>query len=123
MNDLNQQHHDLLPTTECHYYNETSCRTSGHDCNGTRLCKTGDAPDKPPTCYVLWHKNADGEFTVNLKGCWVGHVGDCRDHDRCVERRKDPKKNMYFCCCHGNNCNRDMEHSPEEEIEKQGTLF
>lgn len=121
MNDL----HQLQLTTECHYYNETSCKSGGHKCNGTDQCKpVNESPDKPTACYVLWHKREDGEFAIKLKGCWVGNA-DCQEQDRCVERRKDPKRNLFFCCCSGNNCNEEMHHDPVEEsnhMEADGKL-
>lgn len=121
-----------LTTTQCHYYNETNCRnSSGSNCNGTDYCKpiNGESKDKAVLCYVLWKKDPKqqdtDDFTVKLKGCWIGNPGDCYETDRCVEKKKDPKNNLLFCCCSGDFCNQDMHHDPVhiEESHHNGKIF
>lgn len=64
---------------------------------------------------MLWKKNPDGSLAVKLKGCWIGSTDGCHEEARCVEKKKDPKKNLMFCCCSGDFCNQEMHHDPQEE--------
>lgn len=100
---------ESVVTTKCEYYNETLCMEYGEGCNTTQACEKTD-PDKRNHCYVLWQNNTIG-FTIKMKGCWLNHF-DCYDQSSCIEKREEPKKELMFCCCEGDMCNRHMFHIP-----------
>lgn len=33
---------------------------------------------------------------------------DCIGHRQCNQREREPKKSIFFCCCEGNYCNRNI---------------
>ncbi|KAI1280684.1 Activin receptor type-2A [Halotydeus destructor] len=98
-------------STKCHFYNASSCEKSGQNCNGTEICEV--EAFREAQCYALW-SNVNGTIKVTFKGCWKGTPAECSG-ERCVERRKNAKKNLYFCCCKGELCNADMLHDPTVE--------
>ncbi|GAB6032062.1 hypothetical protein CHUAL_010428 [Chamberlinius hualienensis] len=104
-------------TSRCEYYNETQCNQTGEGCNSTQTCEVVEA-DKRSHCYVLWQNNSNG-FTIKMKGCWLNHVA-CYDKRECVETREEPKKQLYFCCCEGDLCNRNMSYEPIKFIHEPG---
>lgn len=97
-------------TTRCEYYNSTMC--PGPGCNGTQECVS----DKLTFCYVLWQNTTNVGHSVKLKGCWLGSQNDCHNTHRCIETKKQPKNQLYFCCCSGDLCNREMYHVPATEL-------
>jgi len=100
----------------CEVYNDTVCEHNPDDphCRGTQECQPRE-PDKPALCYALWQNTSTHGFVPKLKGCWVGSINNCVEKSRCVETRKDPKKQLFFCCCEDQLCNRNITHIPDNE--------
>lgn len=104
--------HAILVTTRCEYHNETLCaETAGAEgCNETQECDKPE-PEKRIHCFVLWQNNSDGKPYIKLKGCFLNNI-DCYDQPKCIEKRGETKKNIMFCCCEGDMCNRDFTWEP-----------
>ena len=97
-------------TIQCEFYNDTSCQeTDGRNCYSVETCGQPEH-EKRNHCFALWKYNASGEF-IQLKGCFVNNI-DCYDQMECVEKREEPKKNLLFCCCEGDMCNRNFTWDP-----------
>lgn len=57
--------------------------------------------------YLLFNPNI-----VLFQGCFLNNA-DCFDQQRCVEKRGELKKQLMFCCCEGDMCNRDFTWEPQ----------
>lgn len=99
--------HNVQPrTTYCEFYNGT-CADGG--CNETLECELPEQ-DKRVHCFVLWN-NSSGDPVVKMKGCFLNN--ECPGQNRCVETREEPNKDLMFCCCEGNMCNREFNWEPQ----------
>ncbi|KAJ1520821.1 hypothetical protein ONE63_003912 [Megalurothrips usitatus] len=101
--------HAILVTKRCEFHNETLCQEGEGVCNGTQECNNDE--NKRHHCYVLWQNNSKGLPYVKLKGCFLNNM-ECYDQPRCVEKREGPEKDMFFCCCEGDMCNREFTWEP-----------
>lgn len=99
-----------IVTTRCEYHNDTLCQDEGRGCNETQECEQSE-PEKRNHCYVLWNNTSSGKPHIKLKGCFLNNI-DCYDQPKCVEKREEPKKQLMFCCCEGNMCNRNFTWEP-----------
>ncbi|CAG9823217.1 unnamed protein product [Phaedon cochleariae] len=98
---------DSVSTTHCEYYNSTCKEQEG--CMDEVEC----AHDGHHTgCFVLWSIKEDGATDVFLKGCFTSSE-QCSDNEKCVEKTFSPKKNLLFCCCKGNRCNKNYSWDPQ----------
>jgi hypothetical protein len=97
----------------CDYYNRSKCLATGKGCGEYKeVCKPPDGNEKTTLCYALWHNTTDKGFVPEFKGCWVGSHKDCNDKSKCIENRKETKKQLFFCCCEGDLCNTNITHIP-----------
>lgn len=96
--------HTLPRMTHCEFYNNTC--TSENGCNDTEECGLTE-PDKKGYCFALW-QNSSGKIEVKMKGCFFH--SEC-GQSRCVEK-SNAKKDLMFCCCDGNMCNREFSWDP-----------
>ena len=50
---------------------------------------------------------------------------ECYNQHRCVEKREGPVKEMFFCCCEGDMCNREFtwEPTPAPPPTQQGMVL
>lgn len=120
-----------LVTTKCEYYNHTICQDTGKGCNETEYCEVAE-PNKRNHCYVLWQNSSSGELQIKFKvsfcksgspmtaiwkwtflfqGCFLNNFG-CYNQSKCVGQKEEPRKNLLFCCCEGDYCNREFSWEP-----------
>lgn len=81
-----------------------------HFCNSSRSCSTRDFKNltcnsELSFCYTIWTNNS-GNVSITSKGCWIQNNG-C-DQSACSGDLMRPERNMYFCCCNRNFCNRNV---------------
>lgn len=57
---------------------------------------------------IIYKKN----YFKNVKGCFLDNK-DCYDRQHCVEKSSDRKKQLFFCCCDGNLCNKNFSWDPQ----------
>lgn len=89
-----------VETTVCEYHSPKLCLVDRAHCNKTEVCDPPE-PGKRSHCYALWNTST-GVPEVQMKGCWIDNPG-CYNHLSCVG--VEQKKDQYFCCCEGDNCN------------------
>nr|CAH0110600.1 unnamed protein product [Daphnia galeata] len=99
-----------LITTKCEYYNHTICQDTGKGCNETEYCGVAE-PNKRNHCYVLWQNSSNGELQIQFKGCFLNNFA-CYNQSKCVGQKEEPRKNLLFCCCEGDYCNREFSWEP-----------
>lgn len=116
-----------LVTRICEFYNASMCSESrgqggAQGCYSKEECPLPEKhdPEKRSHCFVLWHTNATGAWTIKLKGCFLNSA-DCYNKKECVERAHMPKKDLMFCCCEGDMCNKNFTWSPEPETTSVST--
>ena len=121
----------MAATAKCEYYNHTLCQDTGKGCNETEYCEVVE-PSKRNHCYVLWQNTSAGQLQIKFKvseaighplrgkrsssspstqGCFLNNI-DCYNQSKCVGRREEPRKNLLFCCCEGDYCNREFSWEP-----------
>ncbi|XP_059487863.1 activin receptor type-2A isoform X2 [Neocloeon triangulifer] len=99
-----------IKTEECDYYNKTMCEKTG-ECTGTIKC-VNSWGDERNHCFVLWSiSEVDGSNKLEMKGCFIKNH-DCYDKSTCVARGKSGDKDLYFCCCEGDLCNKEFIYTP-----------
>ncbi|XP_074102731.1 activin A receptor type 2 punt [Cotesia typhae] len=104
--------HDIKGSTQCEYYNETSCADPTKNCPEIEKCSPPE-PDKRNHCYVLWQiDEVTKKSIVKLKGCFLDSR-ECYDKQCCIEKNSDRKGKMYFCCCDGDMCNQNYTWDPQ----------
>lgn len=121
---------------KCQYYNRTQCNQTNTGCGDTfEICHSADTNDKPSSCYALWYNTSTTGITIEYKGCWIGSIKDCRnepftDAQQCLQSRFKNKnlRTLFFCCCSGMMCNREVLHIPEPfdtptDAPEHGKLF
>ncbi|XP_014240288.1 activin receptor type-2B [Cimex lectularius] len=112
--------HTITHTTHCEFHNETLCNETGSEgCNETVNCEDSETEKRGGVyCFVLWHNNTEGKPMIKLKGCFLNN-NECSGHSRCVE---STWKELMFCCCEGNMCNRDFYWEPTPPTPTQNTI-
>ncbi|XP_014232014.1 activin receptor type-2B [Trichogramma pretiosum] len=108
--------HDVKGSETCEFFNETMCNGEYKDgCSDIERC-TPQEPGKRNHCYVLWqYDRVTQNSTIKLKGCFLDSK-ECYDKERCVEKSADRKKQLFFCCCEGDMCNRDFSWDPQPTV-------
>ena len=97
-----------VQTRVCNFYNPEECEKNPSTCNKTEeWCEY--EPGKRSHCYTA-RQEKDGVFQVILEGCWFDD-SDCYDQTECVAT-EDKKNHVYFCCCEGDYCNKNISHVP-----------
>ena len=134
---------ELITSYQCEYYDKTCIDNSKEDssmdigqCFGLQLCNI--SLHQVHGCMVAWNMtNATGELSetyadqkhrhssghdVHLMGCLPQDKEDqqCPEKDRCVEKR--PSRNILFCCCTGDMCNKNFSWVPIESSVNNTTL-
>jgi hypothetical protein len=95
-------------TKVCSYYDEAACQEDVSACNKTEeYCEY--SADKPVHCYHLTQQNESGEIELVKRGCWLGDYS-CIDQKSCEAVEDEDKKHLYFCCCEGDYCNRNITY-------------
>lgn len=56
-------------------------------------------------CSTIYH------YYFLSQGCFLNNM-ECYDKPKCVEKRPESKKNLNFCCCEGDMCNKDFAWEP-----------
>lgn len=107
-----------VKTTKCDFLNETQGSSVNPGFPRTETCDISQ-PQRTH-CFVLWHVNS-GEAKVVMKGCWVGRP-DCNNQTKCVPRPTPNTDQMYFCCCEGDFCNRNITVSRFPEAPPSTTV-
>uniref|UniRef100_A0A8D9A4H4 Serine/threonine-protein kinase receptor n=1 Tax=Cacopsylla melanoneura TaxID=428564 RepID=A0A8D9A4H4_9HEMI len=102
-----------LKTSKCEYHNETQCQESNHTkgCSDVQICEHQEGDNKRTHCFVLWQNDSNGQAFIKMKGCFLNNM-ECYDKPKCVEKRPESKKNLNFCCCEGDMCNKDFAWEP-----------
>lgn len=101
-------------TTQCEFYNQTACTSANPEgCFSVQKCDSPE-PEKRSHCYVLWQNNSTGKPYIKLKGCFLDNI-DCYNKHECVAGR-EPQKDLLFCCCEGNMCNRNFTWEPRPAL-------
>jgi activin receptor type-2B len=106
----------------CMFYDPNCAKTSDNDtdCFSSRNCY--DEPDSDPAhevfCYTVWQNGTEADtYVIKNQGCITNHAGTqdhCRERTECVE--ESPGKNHMFCCCTGDNCNKDFRWIPTVKV-------
>jgi len=117
---------DYVETTECEFFDPSCAKNDGDEnkCFGTRNCYDQPEAEKglEAFCYTVWQNSTAGgqePFQIKRQGCVFNHGGsqeNCRNRSECVEDGGGNKNHM-FCCCAGNNCNRDFRWEPEPPVQ------
>ncbi|XP_058127838.1 activin receptor type-2A-like [Anopheles ziemanni] len=82
----------------------------GECMEGEEVCDETE-PERGGGCFVVWMtNNVTNEINVTMKGCFT-HPTDC-NHTECVDTSTDMRKNLNFCCCRGNLCNKEQKWVP-----------
>uniref|UniRef100_A0AAG5DVI6 Serine/threonine-protein kinase receptor n=1 Tax=Anopheles atroparvus TaxID=41427 RepID=A0AAG5DVI6_ANOAO len=82
----------------------------GECMEGEETCDDPE-PERTGGCFVVWTtNNVTNEVNVTMKGCFANPT-DC-NHTECVDTSTDMKKNLNFCCCRGNLCNKEHKWVP-----------
>lgn len=123
---------DAQKTEECEFFDQSCARAreAGEDissCFGSKRCRdqaeAGEEAgvDTEAFCYTVWQNGTGGSggaggtaWSIKRQGCLFNHGSSqdhCRNRSRCVEDSAGSNKHM-FCCCRGNNCNRDFRWEP-----------
>lgn len=95
------------PTTteiKCEHYDASKCEKNDvQSCTTIEACQ-GD--EKPNHCFVLWREDLSGNVTVAMKGCFTEN--QICNQTECIDANSaNSKKNMKFCCCTGDLCNKN----------------
>ena len=63
-----------------------------------------------PACYALFAQNKEGELGLLMKGCIPKNGQECAQASVCSGQQKSLRKSqpLYYCCCTGDKCNRDV---------------
>ncbi|KAK6644413.1 hypothetical protein RUM43_000680 [Polyplax serrata] len=93
-------------TTLCEYYNASSSCDEDSNCPVVEHCEH----EIRNHCFVIWKMNATGEY-IQLKGCFTNNV-DCYNQYECIEKKEKPPRDVMFCCCEGDMCNRNFTWQP-----------
>ncbi|XP_043233949.1 activin receptor type-2B-like [Amphibalanus amphitrite] len=96
-----------VPSTRwCHFYNETVCPDGADSCHRKDDCRDPQQPGRRNMCFVLWRNSSADAIEVVLKGCIID-MTECYNQSECVAV-KPANRGAYFCCCEGDNCNREF---------------
>lgn len=104
----------------CTYFNKSEChKEREEDCYDQKLCY-GNKDGSDPLCYSLWKNVTNGsvnKIELHLMGCWVSDGIACNTprHKECYESRAAPAKNLFYCCCNTNVCNKNYYYKPEPQ--------
>jgi len=111
-----------IRTVECEFFDPICAKEKDNDpsCYGPRNCY--DQPEAELSheafCFTVWQNGTDGSgfepYKIKRQGCVFNHGSSqehCRNNTECVEEGSGNKNHM-FCCCVGNNCNRDFRWEP-----------
>lgn len=90
--------------------------------SGSNLLPLGDAPNDYMTCFASWMNSSDGVVQITTQGCWLNDE-KCNGKNECVAT-SDNDNHLFFCCCDGDNCNKNFrteleEATPRREISPQ----
>lgn len=110
-------------TMKCAYYNRTQCETTNVGCGKEyQICHPNEGNERTSLCYALWRNSTEKGIEIEFKGCWLGHSKDCvpkdssetHQSDHCVQTQTPMrnKKQLFFCCCTGAKCNKNVKHLP-----------
>lgn len=82
------------------------------DCTvGVETCDSDGESDKPVGCFVVWStNNVTNEVKVTMKGCFT-NPSECNNTE-CIDTTLGTK-NLNYCCCRANMCNREHKWIPE----------
>ncbi|KAK7466809.1 hypothetical protein BaRGS_00037076 [Batillaria attramentaria] len=89
-------------TKKCERYKE-KCDPEKEDCSTVEICHA-EASTTRKLCYASWRNSTEG-IQIVMKGCWMGEES-CFGQRQCIQR--DPIRSVYFCCCEGDFCNRNI---------------
>ncbi|XP_055385242.1 bone morphogenetic protein receptor type-2 [Condylostylus longicornis] len=66
-------------------------------------------------CYSVWKTDENGTKVIIRQGCWQQNANTAT---QCIQedcQGSVPKKDLYYCCCNTDNCNRNVtEVSPKQ---------
>ncbi|KAK7092552.1 activin receptor type-2B-like [Littorina saxatilis] len=102
---------DAVINIQCEKFppEETKCDPGVPNCvqkPGVMTCDKTSTPSGRNFCFASWINGTDGIHVVK-KGCWSNDP-DCEGKRSC-ERRPGPSvRGVYFCCCEGDLCNRNI---------------
>jgi len=116
--DISEQKNFSYDSLTCLFYNDQCSKEKEDDssCYDSRNCHTELklGQGKEVFCYTVWTNGTEpNTFKIKKQGCFSDHASSqdrCRDKRECVERRNS--KNHMYCCCTGNDCNRDFRWEP-----------
>eukprot|EP00088_Acartia_fossae_P028396 TRINITY_DN2919_c0_g1_i10.p1 TRINITY_DN2919_c0_g1~~TRINITY_DN2919_c0_g1_i10.p1 ORF type:complete len:570 (-),score=148.57 TRINITY_DN2919_c0_g1_i10:1915-3624(-) len=106
--------------SSCSKVHDNETGSADPSCYTSRNCY--DDPRAHPAdemfCYAVWQNGTEpGTIEIKNQGCIANHASsqeNCREQTECVEERQG--KNHMFCCCKGNNCNKDFRWNPKIEV-------
>lgn len=76
-------------------------------CNASMLCSHGKNH-----CFSLWENSTEGTVVLK-KGCWHTNPEECINGRSCFGTpRQRGQTTVFFCCCYGDNCNRNFSLAP-----------
>lgn len=90
----------------CEFYNGTLCSESEKGCLQREECPL-PAKGKRYSCYASWQFNSvTNTSIIKMSGCWADNQV-CDNEAECVDSMPSRKRQIYFCCCYGDMCNRN----------------
>ncbi|XP_058788645.1 activin receptor type-2A-like isoform X2 [Phymastichus coffea] len=105
----------------CESYNAATCdKSNKKDCFTQEKCGSITS-DQHNHCFTLWEYNFGTDISeVQMKGCFLNNK-DCYEKSHCVVKNKESTKQLYFCCCNGQMCNKNITYT-NMIIKKQDTI-
>lgn len=102
-------HPNIQVEIKCEHFDASKCESD--DLKSCTTIESCTSDDRPNHCFVLWREDLSGNVSVAMKGCFTEN--QICNQTECVDSNSaNSKKNMKFCCCSGNMCNKEHKWIP-----------
>ncbi|XP_031559084.1 activin receptor type-2A-like isoform X2 [Actinia tenebrosa] len=92
--------------------NSRICESQGIPCHSDKCNDSLSCPPNNDHCFSLWENTTEGVRVIK-KGCWRTNPEECINGGSCFGTpRQKGKTTVFFCCCTGDNCNRNFSLAP-----------
>lgn len=98
---------EFIGTNQCEKFDK-KCDPDTKLCEwltSVETCKPTSTSSGRNLCYASWMNTTEGGFQFVKKGCWMNEQV-CYGKRQCDQR--PPVRDIYFCCCEGDFCNRNI---------------